>query len=73
MGNFRDDHMARRIDLVIDGLPVKSVTNDGITASVSLDHKWDTRSLSKGVHKVEWMVSDDYGNVLVDTWLLTVQ
>jgi hypothetical protein len=70
--SFRDDHMARRADLYIDGAPVRSFTNEGITWELNAAYTWDTRS-QKGQHTVEWRAYDDFGNPFVDTWVLTVQ
>lgn len=71
--SFRDDHMARHADLKIDGAPVASASNEGITSELTMYFQWDTRSVSKGQHTVEWQTYDDFGNPFVDTWVLTVQ
>jgi hypothetical protein len=70
---FRDDHMVRRTDLYIDGAPVASANSDGITYELNAAYNWDTRSMSKAQHTVEWKTYDDFGNEFVDTWVLTVQ
>jgi len=55
-----DDHMVRKIELVIDNVSMPTTTCDGISYSCSLYYSWAT---SKGAHTATFKAFDWMGNM----------
>lgn len=69
-----DEHLARKIELYIDGALVASNTNDGIVGRyTTVGYNWNTKGVAKGVHTLVFKGYDDFGNEADDTWQLTVK